>query len=54
MKTFAHGYALTIGLIALAASAASVSLDRQQFGRSGGDRSQSKNCSGSNRGQSNM
>ncbi len=52
MKTFAHGYALTIGLIALAASAASVSLDRQQFfasqwrsgsGDRGEDRGQSKN-----------
>jgi hypothetical protein len=50
MKTFAHGYALIIGLIALGGSAASVWLDRQQLGR-WGDRSQSKNCSGSNRGQ---
>jgi hypothetical protein len=31
MKTFAHGYALIIGLIALAGSSASVLLDRQQF-----------------------
>ena len=31
MKTLANWYALTIGLIALAASATSVLLDRQQF-----------------------
>ena len=35
MKTLANWYALIIGLIALAGSAASALLDRQQFGRSG-------------------
>jgi hypothetical protein len=52
MKTFAHWYALIIGLIALAGSSASVLLDRQQFFVSylcaylfwRGDRGRSKNC----------